>query len=470
MSDYGYNDLEGAADLSESALLNLQCNILRSTGRGACDHVFHRFTSKQAFVGWLKNAPLPSHSEAIEPTLVNVLFTRDGLSRLGVSPVLLGRMDPAFRRGTRNPVAYKKLRDPLAALWEKAHRKSWDVVELHWRPLGQKAVQVASSGREHEVHTEEGQAFGRDGKVLRRDDEPRYNHFGIMDGNSNPVFTRRDYEALVKTHAPAPGWKWDPRHKLSAILVADPLAQHPGCYGSYFVFRKYAQDVSAFRSKLANVTATIAKLLEAPEEAWRWGQYPAFVELGSKAFATLSDGLRSEAALHRVLSSRAGVVLMQTIFGVGPDGQRPTGGTDNNFDYRGDPEGKKCPFSAHARAVNARGARQALGVERRTTIARRGISYKDGSFFWCAQASIGEQFEYIQEKWANGSSVDLDHHPSPGVDYVIGQPSRDESSAADEARSFSLDVRDTIKLRASEYLFAPSLVGFQRLQAMGGVQ
>jgi hypothetical protein len=202
--------------------------------------------------------------------------------------------------------------------------------------------------------------------------------------------------------------------------------------------------------------------MEQRGKGWWWKQYPALTDLNDAALGELIKALETaKVPVHDALSTRAGVALCQLIFGVGPDGQRPTGGTDNNFNYADDSEGKQCPFSAHARAVNARGSRHAEQLERKTIIARRGISTQGGLLFWCAQASIGEQFEYIQEKWANGSNVNLDHEATPGVDYLIGR-----TDGAD--RGFNLDVRDCITLQASEYLFAPSLLGFRRLCAIGG--
>jgi hypothetical protein len=371
-------------------------------------------------------------------------------------------MDPAFRRGSRSFRTYEKLRDPMAAAWHERHRKPWHAVELHWRSIRDKAVDVPALGAGHDVHVEVGQAVGRKGTPLEADDERRFNHFGIADMSSNPVYTRQDYDALVARTAPRSGtdWQWDPRAKLSTILVPDPLANHPDCFGSYFVFRKFSEDVPKF---LAKLKAIAQKLLDSRGNGWWWKQYPALLDLKDEDLNALKERIDAKVPAHEALSNKAGIVLCQLIFGVGPDGQRPTGATDNNFNYGSDTEGKRCPFSAHARATNARGSRLAAQLERKTLIARRGISTQGGLLFWCAQASIGEQFEYIQEKWANASNVNLDHQASPGVDYLIGRTAEPEPG-------FNLDVREALTLRASEYLFAPSLVGFRRLRAIGGAR
>jgi deferrochelatase/peroxidase EfeB len=462
MSDFQFNDMDGTPDLRDSALRSLQCNILRSTGRTACDQVFHRFSSKQAMADWLNTTPSPSpaHAGADRPYLINVLFTHAGLTRLGVSEGVLQQMDPAFRRGSRSLRTAEKLRDPMANKWDDQHKRPWHAVQLFWRSINEEPLKV-SQGDGHEVHVEVGRARGRDGNPLKKDDEPRFNHFGIADAKSNPIYTGRDYDALLATKVPGAdtNWKWDPRAKLSTLLVPDPLASHADCFGSYFVFRKFKEHVTVFRHKLVAIANT---LIEQRGNGWWWKQYPAVAALTDAELRDLIAGLESKDPIHQALSNDAGVVLCQHIFGVGPDGQRPMGAADNNFDYADDAEGKKCPFSAHARAVNARGSRLVPQFERKTVIARRGISSDDGLLFWCAQASIGEQFEYIQEKWANASNVNLDHQATPGVDYLIGR-------TAGSNRGFDFDIRETVALAASEYLFAPSLMGFHRLCALGGV-
>jgi deferrochelatase/peroxidase EfeB len=460
MSDFQYNDLEGAAELSDAALRNLQCNILSSTGRIACEQVFHRFKSRRAFTQWLGSLKRPSDAKATDPYLHNVLFSHEGLRYLGLPEELLNQMEPAFRRGARHPRTLAKLRDDGISSWDPDHKAPWHAVELYWHSSREQAAPPPDRNGEHEFHVEQGHAIGQDGTPLPRDDAPHYNHFGLEDQSSNPIYTPQDYEQLLGTRPPGgpASWKWDQRAKLSTLLVPDPLADQAESFGSYFVFRKFKNDVDAFRHKL---TAIATELIRTRGTGWWWNQYPALKELTDQELNEMLAKLGAKLPVNQALSTKAGIVLSQLIFGVGPNGQRPTGGTDNNFDYAGDAGGKVCPFSAHARAVNARGSRQAPQFEQKTVLARRGISYAGGSLFWCAQANIGEQFEYIQEKWANRSAPNLDHLPTPGVDYLVGRP---ESAPT----GFSLDVRDSINVLASEYLFAPSLIGIRRLQALGG--
>ena len=66
-------------------------------------------------------------------------------------------------------------------------------------------------------------------------------HFGYVDGRSQPLFLKDEVDKEPREH-------WDPAFPLSNVLVADPLAADPDRhFGSYFVFRKLEQNVRAFK-------------------------------------------------------------------------------------------------------------------------------------------------------------------------------------------------------------------------------
>ena len=131
--------------------------------------------------------------------------------------------------------------------------------------------------------------------------------------------------------------------------------------------------------------------------------------------------------------------------------------------------------------MNPRGDTGDLLDERKRAIARRGISYYQtallpsklksdaGLLFWCAQADIGEQFEHIQQKWANASNVPLDQKPTPDVDTVIGRlaPSAKARPQWDRWKVTSdidYSIWDAIQLVGAEYFYAPSIDGFEALK------
>jgi len=134
------------------------------------------------------------------------------------------------------------------------------------------------------------------------------------------------------------------------------------------------------------------------------------------------------------------------------ESQNPT--TPNDFSYKGDPDGLKCPFHAHVRKSNPR--LESVGsfaasdeVELGHRIARRGITYGGplsaaddldglpekgvGLLFMCYQSDIWEQFEFIQRFWCNNPTFlepgksDINgttanpNYDKTGLDAVIGQ-------------------------------------------------
>ena len=94
----------------------------------------------------------------------------------------------------------------------------------------------------------------------------------------------------------------------------------------------------------------------------------------------------------------------------------PTDGL-NGFNYKADPKGQQCPFSAHMRLSNPRGSEHG---RRHPMILRRGMSFGDrydadnedhqnekipqrGAVFMAYCASIAEQYEVIQ-RWLNAGN------------------------------------------------------------------
>jgi len=106
----------------------------------------------------------------------------------------------------------------------------------------------------------------------------------------------------------------------------------------------------------------------------------------------------------------------------------------DDFDYTQDAAGAIMPRASHIRKTNPRDPQFT-----HKRILRRGIAYgepydpeavvgslraKDadrGLLFACYQRSIGDQFEFIQQNWANKADFPAPA-PPPGVDVLIGQP------------------------------------------------
>lgn len=295
---------------------------------------------------------------------------------------------------------------------------------------------------------------GERGKAMRNKNCETVEHFGYVDGRSQPLFLKEDID---KEREKEPGTVlYDPSAPVDLVLVPDPNGDGNLSFGSYFVFRKLEQDVLGFKKAEEQLADELG--LKGPDEELA----------GAMVVGRFEDGTP--------------VVLQKT------DGQ--TDPVPNNFNYKADPSGLRCPFHAHIRKVNPRGDTTRLGEleerERRHRIARRGITYgerckepkdnpamedlpsKDvGLLFMCFQSNIENQFEFIQKQWANNEDFLL---RKTGIDPVIGQHQKNQNPMEQSwpavwgrsvKRPFSF--HGFVTLKGGEYFFAPSLSALKKI-------
>ena len=317
-------------------------------------------------------------------------------------------------------------------------------------------------------------------KTFRAEDGPdgiAVEHFGYVDGRSQPLFLFR--QALRENPAGG-GSSWDPRAALSLVLVPDPNGAPSVSFGSFLVYRKLEQNVRGFK----DAESRVASELGLPRKL-----------AGAMAVGRYEDGTP--------------LVLQPG------DGSRPI---PNDFNYAGDTAGQTCPFHAHIRKSNPRlesvkfGGPFAQSTEEELghRIARRGIPYGGplsdsrnpaelpdrgvGLLFFCYQADIWEQFEFIQRFWCNNPEFlqprldrfagpgkpDLpdgpgatSYRPFTGIDAVIGQTRPGEPDpllvAVPEpprhwprawgkpTTDVQTDFAKFVTLRGGEYLFSPCI-------------
>lgn len=291
-------------------------------------------------------------------------------------------------------------------------------------------------------------------------------HFGYVDGRSQPLFLKRHAEQ--ETHNGG-GSFWDPRAPLSLILVPDPNGSRDRSFGSFLVYRKLEQNVRDFRSAERQVAEELGLPLELA---------------GAMAVGRFKDGTP--------------LVLQPG------DGTRPIA---NDFNYGGDPAGVTCPYHAHIRKSNPRlesvkmggPFAQSVDEELGHRIARRGIPYGGslsesnnpeelprkgvGLLFFCYQADIWEQFEFIQRFWSNnpvfleprlGGQGQANYSDAVGLDAVIGQKIAKASDPliGEEAQPprhwpqawgkpplcpVATNFAEFVTLKGGEYFFSPCL-------------
>lgn len=287
------------------------------------------------------------------------------------------------------------------------------------------------------------------GHALRNEVGEGIEHFGYIDGRSQPIYFRQDWDA--------DGTKaiWQPEEPLSQVLVPDPLVgavkgDETDAFGSYFVFRKLEQDVRGFKKREQDLADALGLSGSARELA------------GALVVGRFEDGTP--------------VTLQLT------NGRTPA--KDNDFDYSSDTSGQKCPFQGHIRKTNPRGDTLKLGAtiaqERAHRITRRGITYGErpahpqdsqsleelpssgvGLLFMCFGSGIANQFAFMQASWANNENF---VNPATGTDPVIGQfapgtppASQKWSSTWDGPANTSFPFADFVHLKGGEFFYAPSL-------------
>ncbi len=269
---------------------------------------------------------------------VGVGLTAAGYRALGVENF---PQDEAFLRGMTAAATRQQLNDPPRSTFDPGYRG-----EIHAVVLVGDATDKAMTARRNEIlgllpdsATVLAEETGL-GRVNARGEG--IEHFGYVDGRSQPLFLAEDVDA-EKNNTDGIN-VWNPAAPLEQVLVPDTAAPDPGVhFGSYFVFRKLEQNVRRFKQAEADLADTLGLTGEDRERAGAMiiGRF----EDGTPLTTQREDGAESPVS--------------------------------NNFTYDSDRAALKCPFQAHIRKTNPRGSGNAQdpAAERRHLMARRGVTY-----------------------------------------------------------------------------------------------
>jgi len=452
-------------------LANLQGNILKGHGRGNTVHIFIEFTApeatvRQQLVQLGTNVVTSAKQQHIETQQFKTLaipgglfgglyLTAKGYRALGFTAAQLDSLfveapDPintthaTFKDGMQAHGA--ELNDPVPANWDDGYQSGaidamilladadLDFLLRRARDIINQLVQFSNI-----------LAVER-GKALKTDQGEGIEHFGYVDGRSQPIFYEPDLADEGLTD------QWNPGEPLRLVLVPDPATSAVDAFGSYFVFRKLEQDVRRFTVREHELADQLGLVGQDRERA------------GAMAVGRFRDGTP--------------LTLSQT------DGFIPV--KENNFTFANDAQGAKCPFHAHIRKTNPRGDTVRIRgstdeAERARRIARRGIPYGErnrdpnefqalddlptggvGLLFMCFQASITRQFAFIQHSWVENANF---VNPNTGPDPIIAQkkpagPGQQQwpldwnnPPAGTQAESFG----NFVTMKGGEFFFAPSI-------------
>ena len=485
------NEKSASPDV-KSLLKDLQGNILKGHGRGHTANIFLTFTASKApaVKAWIAN-----FADSVTPAGKQLAETEKRKAHFENQKRLV--------REGKQPIEKKFASDPILLLFLSASGYDILKVAVSKRPQGSQAWLEGmkkrkdtlsdpdesewDSGLQGSIHgmiliadefLENVDKLVADlrgqlsslgvtvnverGKAWKNSNGDGIEHFGYVDGRSQPLVLVSDIE---KEQTETDGTSvWSPEFPLSQALVKDPAGTGKSSFGSYFVFRKLEQNVRKFKE----MEDDLAKLLglEGEDEE----------RAGALIVGRFEDGtpvvLQDSAGMHSPVP--------------------------NNFDFRDDPEATKCPFHSHIRKTNPRGESavflKEFGVtveeERSHLMLRRGITYgerrhftigegvefKDqpdggvGLLFMAYQSNIENQFEFTQVTWANNADF---VKPDTGIDPVIGQggPGGQEcpmhwggsrrDMSPDGFKKF--DFRNAVTMKGGEYFFAPSISGLKNL-------
>jgi Dyp-type peroxidase family len=444
-----------------AALANLQGNILKGHGREHTVNTFMRFSAADATAvrAFLRGISVSNaHAQLVDsaavraarkankkaaqtPPFVALFLSATAYQKLGIAPSLTPS-DPKFRAGLK--ASQVPLLDPPVAKWQEAFRGEIDILLLVGEGNASKARAATNAILAHRppAMTVLAQEIG---VAYRNENKDGIEHFGYVDGRSQPLLITEDIERERDLSTGTD--QWDPAFPLKTALVPEPGGT-ADAFGSYFVFRKLEQNVKGFKSMEQKLAKHLG--LKGPEQELAGALVVGRFEDGTPIALQHAEGMH-----HPV---------------------------PNNFGFGADPTGRKCPLQAHIRKSNPRGDSVRLGAtlasEREHLMARRGITYgkrkvaKGGGFvesdkptkdvgllFMAYNADIARQFEFTQASWVNNANfVD----PNTGIDPVIGHANGPVAAqswpvawGSKQRKNFAFG--GFVTMRGGEYFFAPSL-------------
>ena len=272
----------------DALLSQLQGNILKGHGRDHTANVFLEFHADQLTETrtWLRNFVEKKLTTAKHQLAENERYKRHqvpgglfvGLYISGAGyayfqvPAALQPDDPTsvFRNGMKQA----KLNDPPVMQWDGFFQKDIHVMVLlahdDKRILNQETAELIAAVRAltlAPVGPSAGAApflsarIGIEyGNAIRNTNGDGLEHFGYVDGISQPLFFDDELSAAVQEPFPAgtPGATaaWDPAADRKLVLLEDhPNSAHQG---SFFVFRKLEQNVRGFKEAEQHLATAMA--------------------------------------------------------------------------------------------------------------------------------------------------------------------------------------------------------------------
>jgi Dyp-type peroxidase family len=327
--------------------------------------------------------------------------------------------------------------------------------------------------------------------------------FGYTDGFGDPVFEGQYPPELEKQNV-AGGGKIEPDQSWQPLATGEFLLGHPdesqeipgasmpfafSRNGTFMAYRKLHQNVGSFNTYIAETAKVFARAMAVSESdaseiirakvVGRWSDGVPLMAAPTLADWHAFNQRLKEAAAKKDTAALARIRKAYV-----------------DFKYRDDPEGIRCPVTAHIRRINTRDMLDPTGastdpkswngsvLNNRRRILRRGSPYgaatkgttrddgEHGIIFMIVCASLFRQFEFVQQQWVQyGLDVNAGNDTCP----LVGN--RDNSDAkfviaADPASGKPAFIcgklPQFVQTRGGEYFFVPSMSAL-RMMGMGTV-
>ena len=389
---------------------------------------------------WLATAPVSSEADTLsgdappQDGYLNVALSLAGLRALGAGEDQLGAFSQPFLEGMEQ-------RAGVLGDLRHNHPKFWKLPQRNWPAPGDgHAVDTASVHLLVQLRHDMQGPDSLDAQIdqlaatpgLRLLSLQRLRRQGGPDGQTRESFGFVDGISQPQVAPAQAGGEWSDEVPRGDVLLGYPTSRDAVAVpefanplldnGSYLVVRKLKQDVDRFE-----------RLLK--ENASRLDLDPEL--LAAKLMGRWRDG--------RPLAHPAAAT--------------------NDFNYKADAEGSKCPFHAHIRRANPR---DVAGLPR---IVRRGMSYGQpgdtdrGLVFMAYNTNLAEQFETVQ-RWISGGNSSGGYSgqsdPYLGV-AVAGQERVFRCEVDGRVIDIRLGDEPLVELQWGAYFFVPSIPALRSL-------
>ena len=496
--------------LTDDVLADIQGFVTSGYGHLSCAaYLFVQFHDPGRARLWLRRLgpmitsarawPIAPNGEKIKPPLtLNIALSADGLAAIGLPRKVLDTFPLEFQQGIADPSRSRILGDT-----EESDPVEWVLGGPGKPPIHAVLIVHAESdeGLEAGCHTQRALLVDAAGGVVELPGSVQmgyrpkgdYEPFGFHDGIAQPPIA-----GIPGNGVPAGEFILGyPNHfqiipptpvipaELDPDAVLPPLAnpyqaseqlRDLGINGSYVVYRKLAQEVAAFWQFMKQETVRRTGADDTGHMIW----------LASRCVGRWPSG--------------SPLVLA-------PVADDPQASDRNDFMYGDDPDGLSCPLGAHTRRANPRDVihpydrAHSLSMSEAHRLLRRARVFgpplfgpavltdpanlagrmalldlgddgkERGIHFFCVNANIKRQFEFVQQTWCNNPRFSgLNDNKDP----IIGDNARtDQASSHMTIPQRPISVRTAalprfVKVRGGAYLFMPSIAALRFLAAFRG--